>query len=334
MENTVELIHGNGGKDTDLLIKEIFYKHFNNDLLINSLDATVFEVNQGKLAFTTDSFVVKPLFFSGGDIGKLAVCGTINDLVVSGAYPKYISCGFIIEEGFKIDLLEQVAQSMGKICKKTGVKIVTGDTKVVEKGSVDGLFINTSGIGIINKRYEQKPIKEGDKVIVTGGIGEHGTIIAIQRYEMKVKANLKSDCMPLNKVLEKLEKYADYIKLMKDPTRGGLATALNEIAEFSGVGIHLKEEQIPIKKEVLSVNQLIGLDPLYLACEGRMILVVDKKECESVLKEIRQCEGCEDSAIIGSFVKSEIKSIVFMETFIGGKRIIGPLEGAMLPRIC
>ncbi len=334
MGNTIKLIHGDGGKDTSLLIKEIFHKHFDNNLLINSLDACVFEVNQGKLAFTTDSFVVKPLFFSGGDIGKLAVCGTINDLVVSGAYPKYISCGFIIEEGFRTDSLEQVAQSMGEICKKTGVKIVTGDTKVVEKGSVDGLFINTSGIGIINKRYEPKPIKEGDKVIVTGGIGEHGTIIAIQRYEMKVKANIKSDCMPLDKVIEKLEKYADYIKLMKDPTRGGLATALNEIAEFSGIGIHLKEEKIPIKKEVLSVNQLIGLDPLYLACEGRMILVVDQKECESVLKEIRKCEGCEDASIIGSFVKSEIKSIVFMETFIGGKRIIGSLEGDMLPRIC
>ncbi len=334
MENNIKLIHGDGGKDTSLLIKEIFHKHFNNNLLINSLDASVFEVNQGKLAFTTDSFVVKPLFFSGGDIGKLAVCGTINDLVVSGASPLYISCGFIIEEGFSIDLLEQVAWSMGEICKETGVKIVTGDTKVVEKGSVDGLFINTSGIGVINRGYEQKPIKEGDKVIVTGGIGEHGTTIAIERYEMKVKGNLKSDCMPLNKMIEKLEKYADNIKLMKDPTRGGLATALNEIAESAGMGIHLQEEHIPIKKEVMSVNQLLGLDPLYLACEGRMILVVDQKECESILKEIRQCEGYEDSAIIGSFVSSGAHPIVFMETLIGGRRIIGTLEGAMLPRIC
>ncbi len=334
MDNNIKLIHGDGGKDTSVLIKEIFHKHFNNDLLINSQDASVFEVGQGKLAFTTDSFVVKPLFFSGGDIGKLAVCGTINDLVVSGARPLYISCGFIIEEGFRIDLLEQVARSMGKICKETGVKIITGDTKVAEKGSVDGLFINTSGIGVVNRGYEQKPIKEGDRVIVTGGIGEHGTTIAIQRYEMKVKGNLGSDCMPLNKIIEKLEKYADKIKLMKDPTRGGLATALNEVAEFAGMGIHLREEQIPIKKEVVSVNQIIGLDPLYLACEGRMILVVDQKECDIVLKEIRQCEGCEDSAIIGSFVSCEAHPIVFMETLIGGKRIIGTLEGTMLPRIC
>jgi len=332
MDNTIKLTHGDGGKDTDLLIKEIFYKHFNNNLLINSLDASVFEVSQGKLAFTTDSFVVKPLFFSGGDIGKLAVCGTINDLVVSGASPLYLSCGFIIEEGFSIGLLKKIVQSMGEICKETGVKIITGDTKVVEKGSVDGVFINTSGIGVKNKGYEQRSIKEGDKVIVTGGIGEHGTTIAIERYKMKVKGNLKSDCMPLNNVIEKLEKYSHNIKLMKDPTRGGLATALNEIADFIGMGIHLEEEQIPIKKEVVSVNQLIGLDPLYLACEGRMILVVDQKESEKILKEIRECKGCEDAAIIGSFVKRG--SIVFMETFIGGKRIVGPLEGAMLPRIC
>lgn len=334
MDNHVKLIYGDGGKNTSLFIKEIFHKHFHNSLLINGLDASVFEVNQGKLAFTTDSFVVKPLFFSGGDIGKLAVCGTINDLVVSGAIPLYLSCGFIIEEGFRIDLLEQIVRSMGEICKETGVKIITGDTKVVEKGSVDGLFINTSGIGVINRGYEQKSIKEGDKVIVTGGIGEHGTTIAIERYEMKVKGNLESDCMPLNRVIEKLEKYANNIKLMKDPTRGGLATALNEIAEFAGMGIHLLEESIPVKKEVQSVNQLLGLDPLYLACEGRMIVVVDQKECESVLEEIRQCKGCEDSVIIGSFVNSGIEFVVFLETCIGGKRIIGPLEGTMLPRIC
>ncbi|MCF6465164.1 hydrogenase expression/formation protein HypE [Clostridium sp. Cult2] len=334
MCNSIKLTHGNGGKDTSIIIKEIFHKHFSNNLLINSLDAAVFEVGQGKLAFTTDSFVVKPLFFSGGDIGKLAVCGTINDLVVSGAMPLYLSCGFIIEEGFSIDLLEKIAESMGEMCKETGVKIIAGDTKVVEKGSVDGLFINTSGIGMTNRGYELKPIKEGDRIIVTGGIGEHGTTIAIERYEMKVKGDLKSDCMPLNNVIVKLKKYENSIKLMKDPTRGGLATALNEVAEFVGKGIHLLEEQIPIKKEVVSINQLIGLDPLYLACEGRMILVVDQKESQSILKEIRQCEGCEDAAIIGSFINCRAQSIVFMETHIGGKRIIGPLEGAMLPRIC
>lgn len=334
MRENIKLVHGDGGKDTSKLIKNIFHKYFNNDLLTNALDASIFEVNQGKLAFTTDSFVVKPLFFSGGDIGKLAICGTINDLVVSGAKPLYLSCGFIIEEGFSTDLLEKVARSMGEICRETGVKIITGDTKVVEKGSVDGLFINTSGIGVINRGYFQRLIKPGDKVIVTGGIGEHGTTIAIERYELKVKGNIKSDCMPLNKVLEKLEKYAGSIKLMKDPTRGGLATALNEISEIAKMTIHLLEKQIPVKKEVLSVNQLLGLDPLYLACEGRMILVVDEKESERVLEEIKKCNGCEESAIIGSFINNDNKSAVFMETLIGGRRIIGSLEGAMLPRIC
>lgn len=334
MGNDIKLVHGDGGKDTNLLIKEIFYKHFNNNLLINSLDASIFEVNRGKLAFTTDSFIVKPLFFSGGNIGKLAVCGTINDLVVSGADPLYLSCGIIIEEGFSINLLEQIVKSMGEMCNETGVRIITGDTKVVEKGSLDGLFINTSGIGVMNRGYKQKAIKEGDKIIITGGIGEHGTTIAIERYEMKVKGNLKSDCMSLNNVIIKLEKYADNIKLMKDPTRGGLATALNDISKVAGMGIHLLEKQIPIKKEVVSINNLLGLDPLYLACEGRMILVVDENECENVLKEVKQCEGCENSAIIGSFTNSGIESIVFMETCIGGKRIIGPLDGAMLPRIC
>lgn len=334
MDGSIKLIHGNGGKDTGKLIKNIFYKYFNNNLLIDSLDSAIFHVAQSKLAFTTDSFVVKPIFFSGGDIGKLAVCGTINDLVVSGATPLYLSCGFIIEEGFSINLLEKIVKSMGKICKENGVKIITGDTKVVEKGSVDSLYINTSGIGIIADGYEQRPIIEGDQVIITGGIGEHGTTIAIQRYDMKVAGELKSDCMPLNKLIKKLKKYSKSIKLMKDPTRGGLATALNEIAEYSGRTISLIEEQIPIKKEVVSVNQLMGLDPLYLACEGRMILIVNKEKCEDILKEISKCEGCEEAAIIGSVTKNISHPIVLLKTFIGGKRIIEPLEGPMLPRIC
>lgn len=334
MNNKVKLVHGDGGKDTNLLIKDIFHKHFDNSLLVNSLDACVFEVNQGKLAFTTDSFVVKPLVFSGGDIGKLAVCGTVNDLIVSGAKPMYLSCGFIIEEGFDMGLLEEIAKSMAKVCKETGVSIITGDTKVVEKGSVDGLFINTSGIGFIQGGYETKPINEGDQIIVTGGIGEHGTTIAIERYQLKVRGNIKSDCMPLNKVVEGLSDCIGSIKLMKDPTRGGVATALNEIAEFTRLGIHLVEEHLPITKEVISVNQLLGLDPLYMACEGRMILIVDEKECKKVLEEIQKIDGCKEASIIGSFVNNGTLPNVFMETSIGGRRIIGPLAGEMLPRIC
>lgn len=334
MDNKVKLTYGDGGKETSLLIDRIFYKYFNNNLLVNSLDACVFEVNKGKLAFTTDSFVVKPLVFSGGDIGKLAICGTINDLVVSGAKPLYLSCGVIIEEGFDIELLEDIAKSMGDSCNETGVKIITGDTKVVEKGSIDGIFINTSGIGIIQNEYERKSIIKGDKIIVTGGIGEHGTTIATERYNIKVKGNIKSDCMPLNDILDKIGKYMGDIKLMKDPTRGGLATSLNEIAEVAKMGIHLIEESIPIKDEVTSVNQLLGLDPLYLACEGRMVLVVAEKDSNKILEEIRKCDGCKDSAIIGNVVDSGNQPIVFMETYIGGKRIVGTLEGGILPRIC
>ena len=255
MDEEIKLIHGDGGKYTDLLINEVFYKHFGNELLLTKSDASVFEV-EGKLAFTTDSFVVKPLIFPGGDIGKLAVCGTINDLATSGAEPLYLSCGFMIEEGMKIELLERIVISMAEVCKNTGAKIITGDTKVVEKGALDGVFINTSGIGIIRNGYKPKTIEIGDNIIITGGIGEHGTTIAIERYNINVKGNFKSDCNPLNGVIKLLDKYMDDIKLMKDPTRGGLATILNEIACKSSKNIKIIEESIPIKPEVRWVNRL------------------------------------------------------------------------------
>jgi hydrogenase expression/formation protein HypE len=334
MENIVTLRHGDGGKYTNLLINEIFYKNFDNDLLLNSLDASVFEVAQEKLAFTTDSYVVKPLFFSGGDIGKLAVCGTINDLATAGAKPLYLSCGVIIEEGFDMGLLEKIAQSMGEICRKTGAKIITGDTKVVEKGFVDGIFINTSGIGMVQGGYNSKPIQEGDQIIITGGIAEHGTTIAIERYQIEVVGDIKSDCMPLNNIVEQLKKYMNSIKLMKDPTRGGLATALNEIVEMAGRCVCLLEEAIPITGEVKSINELLGLDPLYLASEGRMIIIVENEKSQEVLAEIKKCQGCEDAAIIGKVTSDEARPIVLLETCIGGKRIIQPFEGVMIPRIC
>lgn len=333
MENIVTLRHGDGGKYTNLLIKEIFYKHFESELLINSLDASVFEVEQGKYAFTTDSFVVKPLFFSGGDIGKLAVCGTINDLATAGAKPLYLSCGVIIEEGFDMGLLDKIAQSMGEICRKTGVKIITGDTKVVEKGNIDGIFINTSGIGVVQGGYKSKPVQEDDQIIISGGIAEHGTTIAIERYQIEVVGSIKSDCMPLNNIVEHIERYMGSIKLMKDPTRGGLATALNEIVEVAGKGICILEEAIPITGEVKAINELLGLDPLYLASEGRMIIIVKKEKSQEVLDEIKRC-GCEDAAIIGAFTSNQVRPSVLLETGIGGKRMLQPLEGVMLPRIC
>lgn len=330
----IRLVHGDGGKDTSQLINEIFYKNYRNELLVNSLDSSVFEVEKGKLAYTTDSFVVKPILFSGGDIGKLSICGTVNDLVVSGAKPLYLSCGFIIEEGFDIKTLEYIVQSMGEVCKEADVKIITGDTKVVEKGAVDGLFINTSGIGVIQSNYRPKEISQGDKIIITGGIGEHGATIAVDRYDIDIRGKLRSDCMPLTNIQEIVAKYSNSIKLMKDPTRGGLATILNEIVEMSQLGIHLVEDRIPIQQEVRSVCELLGLDPFYLACEGRMVLVVDGEQYENILDDIRKCEGCRDSETIGSFMSKDAESLVLMETPVGGKRILGPLQGGNLPRIC
>ncbi|MEL7646651.1 MAG: hydrogenase expression/formation protein HypE [Sedimentibacter sp.] len=334
MKNTVTLLHGDGGSYTDSLIKEVFYRNFDNELLISSMDAAVFKADKCNLAFTTDSFVVKPLVFRGGDIGKLAVCGTVNDLAAAGAKPLYLSCAVIIEEGFDIDLLTHIAQSMGDVCKKTGVSIITGDTKVVEKGSADGLYINTSGIGEVQQGYRPKQTAEEDRIIITGGIAEHGTTIAVERYGIHFDGKFQSDCMPLNGIVDKLKKHFESIKIMKDPTRGGLATALNELAEFAKMGIVIDEEAVPIKQEIKSVNELLGMDPLYLACEGRMIVVVEEKKCMEVLEDIRRIEGCENAAVIGSFSGSVMKNMVLMKTFIGGKRIIGPLEGTMLPRIC
>lgn len=334
MKDIVTLKHGDGGEHTDALIKDIFYKYFCNDLLINSLDAAIFEVNKGKLALTTDSFVVKPLVFSGGNIGKLAVCGTVNDLTASGAKPLFLSCAFIIEEGFDMELLEEIVRSMGETCEKTGVKIITGDTKVVEKNSIDGIFINTSGIGIIHEEYNPKPICIGDDIIITGGIGEHGATIALERYKILGNSKLTSDCRPLNHIIEKLNHNMNIIKLMKDPTRGGLATALNEIVRSVGLNINIAEDKVPISREVKSINELLGIDSLYMACEGRMIIVVDKQHTQQVLNVLHGCEGCEKSIVIGHFEYANKNPIVIMETNIGGKRIIGSLEGEMLPRIC
>ena len=333
MNEVIKLIHGDGGQHTKILIEKLFYKYFNNNILLKEQDAATFSVVQGKMAFTTDSFVVKPLFFSGGNIGKLAVCGTVNDLVVSGAKPLYLSAGFIIEEGFSMQILEEIVKAMGKTCLECGVKIVTGDTKVVEKGSVDGIFINTSGIGYITNEYEVKPIEAGDKIIVTGGIGEHGTTIGVERYGLKVKGDFKSDCAALVPFIEKLKEHFSSIKIMRDPTRGGLATVLHEFSSLCKLGIHLVEEDIPISESVRAINKLLGFDPLYMACEGRMVLVVKDSEVLKILNIIQSIDQGEGARIIGEFVEEPNQNI-FIENSFGGKRIVSPLEGSILPRIC
>jgi len=333
MNEVIKLVHGDGGKYTQILIQQLFYKYFNNKLLMQAGDSTVLPAIEGTMAFTTDSFVVKPLFFSGGDIGKLAVCGTINDLVVSGARPLYLSAGFIIEEGFSMQLLERIVKSMREVCIKSGVNIVTGDTKVVEKGAVDGVFINTSGIGKIINGYDIKPIEVGDRIIVTGGIGEHGTTIALERYDIKVQGKFESDCDTLHPFIEVLKEHFMAIKIMRDPTRGGLATVLHEFSTLCCLGIHLIEEHIPISEGVRVVNQLLGLEPLYMACEGRMVLVVKESEAEKILDIIQSIEQGKEARIIGKFVK-EPGETIFIENYFGGKRILAQLDGNMLPRIC
>lgn len=333
MNEKIKLVHGDGGKYTNELINDIFYKHFNNSILMSGIDSALFPISDGKMAFTTDSFVVKPLFFSGGSIGKLAVCGTINDLSVAGAKPLYLSTGFIIEEGFSIETLDLIVSEMAKQCEFSKVKIVTGDTKVVPKGCVDGLFINTAGVGIIQNAYEMKKIEAGDKIIVTGNIGDHGTAITLARYNIDVKSDIKSDCASVYQIVNELEECYPSIKIMKDPTRGGLATILNEISNIAGLTIKLMEENIPISREVMGVNKMLGLDPLYMACEGRIVLVVKGEAADGILYRLQKLDQCRDASIIGNFIDTS-EQLVYMENSFGGKRILNNLEGEMLPRIC
>lgn len=330
MLDRIQLSHGDGGKKTATLIKEVFYKHFGNELLQNSRDAAVLPMEKGGLAFTTDSFVVQPLFFPGGDIGKLAVCGTVNDLVTAGAKPLYLSAAFVIEEGFEIERLEKIAQSMGDVCRQVGAKIVTGDTKVVEKGCADGLYINTTGIGMVIESYEPRSLSEGDEIIITGTIAEHGTTILAQRHGFGNK-ELKSDCKPMNHIIDILGDAIPYVKRMADPTRGGLATLLCETAEHESVGIIVEETKIPIDPRVLALHQLLGTEPLFFASEGRLVLFVEKGHGESICKMLR--ESGEHASLIGA-VHEDDRSFVRLKTPIGGQRILSVLQNEMIPRIC
>lgn len=333
MINKIKLYHGDGGVKTGELINEVFLKYYGDDTEVPLGDSFVFTPKLSRLAYTTDSFVVQPLFFRGGDIGKLAVCGTLNDLATAGAKPLYLSAGFIIEEGFDIDDLCRIAQSMGEVCKANGVKIVTGDTKVVEKGCADGLFINTSGIGVVSENYIPSEIKPGDEIIITGTIAEHGTAILLDRYDLAIETNIMSDCCALNHLIIDLNEDLPYIKLMKDPTRGGIAMVLNEIADHVNYNVALIEKTIPINSQVKAVNHVLGIDPFYLACEGRMILVVKEGFGNKILQDLKKRYGYQDAQIIGHFTES-CQKIVYLQTEIGGKRILPGLEGQTVPRIC
>jgi hydrogenase expression/formation protein HypE len=327
--------HGSGGTLTHKLISELFYPQFKNTYLDQRDDAAVFTINQNRLAFTTDSFVVDPVFFPGGDIGTLAVCGTVNDLAVMGATPKFISAGFILEEGFPIDELKKIIQSMKKISHEARVQIVTGDTKVVPKGAADKIFINTSGIGILNDAgiINGSNAKAGDVVLINGTIGDHGIAVMAKREGLDIKTGLHSDCAPLNNLIDDIRSVSSKIHVLRDPTRGGIATTLNEIARQSKISIEIIEQDLPVARETKSLCEILGLDPLYIANEGKVIVICAKQDADKVLKKMRAHRYGKQSCIIGK-VSQDHAGKVIMSTCIGGKRIIDMLTGEQLPRIC
>ena len=330
---TITLSHGSGGKLMHDLVKDLFLKNLDNPFLAKLGDSAIVKFKGRKLAYTTDSFVVKPLFFPGGDIGKLAICGTVNDLAVSGAMPRYLSCGMIVEDGFSYDVLEKITQSMKAACKYAGVHIVTGDFKVVEKGSADGIFINTSGVGEVfgNADMSVSRIRPGDKIIISGTIGDHASAILLAREELKFKARISSDCSPLSNLVSSI--ICRDIKFMRDPTRGGLATTLNEISLASGYNIAIEDANIPVKKPVRALCEILGFDPLYMANEGKLIAIVSKDAAASVLLKMRRHALAKDARIIGEVRKEKDKK-VYLKTQSGGLRILDMMTGEQLPRIC
>ena len=332
----ITLSHGSGGKATNKLIDNLFYKYFNNEFLLQKNDSSVLPVINGKIAMSTDSFVINPIFFEGGDIGKLAVCGTINDICMSGAKPLYISVGFIIEEGLPISELEKVVQSIAKTANEAGVEIVTGDTKVVEKGSCDKIYINTTGIGIIeeNRAYlGGDKVKNGDKIIISGTLGDHGMCVMNKRENLGFETSIKSDCCLLNKLIEDILSASNNVKVLRDPTRGGLATTLNEIIEHSNISMEIAEEFIPVKPEVDAMCEILGLDPLFIANEGKVVVIVDKNDADNVLNIMRQNPVGKDSVLLGEAI-NDGKNKLYLKTNIGGRRIINMPEGEILVRIC
>lgn len=331
MMERITLAHGDGGELAHQLIQRLFVAHFHHDAFAK-LDAALLPIEKGRLAITTDSFVVKPLFFPGGDIGKLAVAGTVNDLAVSGAIPKAITCSFILEEGFPISDLQRIVQSMAEEAKKVGAAIVAGDTKVVERGAADGIFINTTGIGIVEEPLVPS-FQEGDSVIVSGSIGDHGITIFAARGELGLMTNLTSDCAALYPMISQAMKASKQIRIMRDPTRGGLATALVEICEDFQLTIELSEDAIPMKREVEGACDLLGFDPLYLANEGKAIFIVAKEDEQKVLQAIRSCEEGKEAAVIGT-VRATEKGQLLLRTPLGTTRRLYRLTGLLLPRIC
>ena len=334
-EERITMSHGAGGKATRTLVEAVFLDAFSNPLLEPLEDAAQLHVNGARVALTTDSYVVSPLFFPGGDIGDLAVNGTVNDLAVSGATPLYLSAGFILEEGFPVTDLIEIVTSMKAAAQVAGVQVVTGDTKVVQRGKADGCYINTAGVGVVEHDMSLgvANARPGDAVIVSGPIGDHGVTIMLARGELDIEADLVSDTAPLNGLVSSLLAQASGVRALRDATRGGVATILNEVATAAQVGVLVNEDAIPVRTVVRGASELLGIDPMYVACEGRLVAVVDGAEADKALAALRAHPLGEQAAIIGH-IAEEPPGIVLLKTAFGGTRIVDLLVGDPLPRIC
>ncbi len=329
----ITLSYGSGGSLTHKLITQVFAKAFNNECLDELDDSAVFGLNKGQYAYTTDSYVVDPIFFPGADIGKMAVCGTVNDLASCGAEPKFLTAGFILEEGLDFKTLEKIVASMSKEAKKQNVKIISGDTKVVPRGKADKIFINTSGIGVVRKEVNMAKIVPGDKILINGTIAEHGLSILTSREKFSYKGMIKSDCNSLWPVVQYLLQVDIEIRFMRDPTRGGISAVLNEVAEKTGRSLLLHEENIPVKPGVRHLSEILGLELLDIANEGKMLFFVSARDAGKAVKALQKHPLGKKAAIIGEVLKDK-KSRVYLETSIGGKKVIGFPMTEPIPRIC
>lgn len=334
MDNVVKLAHGAGGRQTSELIEKVFKAHFANDAFTAD-DAAVLNVGNGKLAMTTDGFIVSPFEFPGGNIGKLSICGTVNDLSCMGAKPLYMTCAFVIEEGFPMDKLEEIAAAMEKTAAEVGVKIVAGDTKVAGKGQVDKVFITTTGIGCLTDGVDTSGAyaRKGDKIIVTGDVGRHGCTILLEREDLGIEADIKSDCAPLwNTVKSVIDEVPD-VHVIRDATRGGVGTVLYEIANESNVGINIESEAVPVNPAVKGVCGMLGLDPLYLANEGTMVMIVPEEKADKVIEILQNDKYGKNAVIIGEITDDMVGSVI-LTTEIGTKTMLPQPGGELLPRIC
>lgn len=334
LHDTVTLAHGAGGRQTSELIDRVFKRHFQNPLFTAD-DAAVIGVEKGRMAMSTDGFIVSPAFFPGGNIGKLSICGTVNDLACMGAVPRYLTCGFVIEEGFSMAKLEEIAEAMEKTAAEAGVVIVAGDTKVAGKNQVDGVFINTTGVGFIPEgiRTSGGFAKPGDAVIVTGDIGRHGCTILLEREDYGIDADVTSDCAPLSGAVQKALQAVPDIHVIRDATRGGVGTVLYEIAGQSNVGVNLNSSAIPVDPAVRGVCGLLGLEPLYLACEGRLVFICPQEKADLLVRTLRSCRHTEGAAVIGT-VTDEMRGRVSITTEIGAQTLLPQPGNELLPRIC